>query len=147
MIKLTVKKMSPGAKLPDRAHPEDAGLDLYAHLTPVGDSSAIVIKPNERQLIPTGLALEITPGYYGQIASRSGLAVKHGLIVIGGVIDSGYRGEVNVVLYNTSGHEHVIENGMKIAQLILLPCCYPHMVVGELSESARGHNGFGSSGV
>ena len=148
-------KLRESAIEPFRAKDGDAGYDLYA-------VTREKIAPMERKLIPIGIAFEIPSGYYGRIAPRSGLAVKKGIDVMAGVIDSSYRGEVMVLLSNFnpsvedrafggmfgSSDDFVINPGDRIAQLIIEKC---HSVEWELkeglSDSARGDGGFGSSGV
>lgn len=138
MLTIKVKRLHPQAKLPTKAHATDAGWDLYAV---EGHDFA----RKSVAAIPTGIALEIPPGWYCQIQGRSGLAAV-GIYVTGGVIDSSYRGEIKVIL--NCGHElGFIEPGDKIAQLVLFQVPEAEMVeVAELGESDRGTNGFGSSG-
>lgn len=137
---IKVKRLRADACLPRRAQASDAGADLCA-------VEAFTLAPGERRLVPTGLALEIPPGWYGRVAPRSGLAVRHGVDTLAGVVDSGYRGELQVLLINL-GHEPVrFEAGARIAQLIIeraAPCDF--IWSEELSESPRGTGGFGSSG-
>ena len=119
-------------------HESDAGFDLES----IED---VVIPAKEfAPMIHTGVHVEIPFGYFGLVKERSGMASK-GIFVMGGVIDSGYRGEIMVNLANMSGYDYVIKSGDRIAQLIILPCSAV-MTVGELSESDRGENGFGSTG-
>lgn len=128
--------------LPSRAYDGDAGLDLAAcgrHLLP----------PGTRAVVPTGIAVAIPEGHAGFVQPRSGLAAKHGITIVNtpGLVDSGYRGEVNVVLLNTdAGETFVVEPGMRIAQLVVLPVAAVRPVeTPELPESERGGRGFGSS--
>ncbi len=138
---LKIKKLSATAILPKYAHPHDAGMDLYA-------SETVVILPQERTLIPTGLALSIPIGYVGLIWDKSGIATKHGLKTMAGVIDSGYRGEVKILLHNLSDKSYTIVAGTKIAQMLIQPVEQKQIVeVEELDETERGEQGFGSSGV
>lgn len=122
-----------------------SGVDLWAWIPQV-----MIIKPQERMLIPTGLSLEIPDGFEGQVRSRSGLALKHGLMVLNspGTIDADYRGEIQVVLHN-GGHEAVsIFPGMRIAQLVISPvvqCSWER--VSHLGDTLRGEKGFGSTGL
>lgn len=135
-------KLNPQAKRPTRANKADAGADLFA-------LESIMIQPLERKMIPTGIRLEIPEGYYGRIAPRSGLAVKNGIDVLAGVVDSGYRGEINVVLYNTDkNNTFFVEAGNRIAQLIIEKHYNLEFVevADELSDTDRGEGGFGSSG-
>jgi dUTP pyrophosphatase len=120
----------------------DAGLDLAA-------CERVELAPGERALVPTGLAVAIPDGYAGFVQPRSGLAVQHGISIVNtpGLIDSGYRGELQVALLNTDARERfVVEPGMRIAQLVVVPVSSVEVVeVDELPESERGARGFGSS--
>jgi len=142
-VNLRVRRLDPLAVVPSRAYPGDAGLDLHA-LEPV------VLGPGERASIPTGIAVEIPDGLAGLVLPRSGLAARHGIALVNapGLIDSGYRGEIRVLLLNTDRHHpYELEPGERIAQLLLIRYEAPEVVeVDELSGSARGSGGFGSSG-
>ena len=141
MIK--VKKLNPLARIPQTATPTDAGADLYS----VED---IIIEPLTRQLVHTGISLELPDNHtYIRIAPRSGLAVKHGIDVLAGVVDSGYRGEICVVLFNTDRSEpYAIKQGDRIAQIIVEKCVPPAFEECHiLSDSTRSDKGFGSSGT
>ena len=142
-MKLPVSKLNDEATLPSRAHEGDAGLDLYA-------CEAAHIGPGERWSIGTGIAVEIPEGHAGYVLPRSGLAREHGIALVNapGLIDSGYRGEVRVLLLNTDPAEGFrIEPGDRIAQLVVAPIVLAEPVEAELlSDSARGGGGFGSSG-
>ena len=140
---LKVTKLNPAAVLPTRGHPGDAGLDLYSvELAHIG--------PGERWSLGTGIAIEVPEGHAGLVLPRSGLAREHGITLVNspGLIDSGYRGEVRVLLLNTDPAETVrIEAGARIAQLVLAPVAIAEPVEATaLSESSRGDGGFGSSG-
>jgi dUTP diphosphatase len=141
-VELAVRRVRPEAILPQRAYADDAGLDLAA-------CESVVLGPGERATVGTGLAVAIPPGYAGYVQPRSGLASNHGISMVNspGLVDSGYRGELRVVLLNTDRrHAFEVEPGMRIAQLVLLPV--PHVdlrVVDELPASERGERGFGSS--
>jgi len=128
--------------LPARAYAGDAGLDLAA-------CARVELAPGERSLVPTGVAVAIPEGYAGYVQPRSGLATKHGISIVNapGLVDSGYRGELLVNLVNTDLREaFVVEPGMRIAQLVVLPVPALELVeVDELPESERGVRGFGSS--
>jgi dUTP pyrophosphatase len=141
-VELLVRVLHPAARLPLRAHPGDAGADLFA-------AEEAVIPPGERRDIGTGIALAIPDGYAGFVQPRSGLAFKHGIMVVNspGLIDSGYRGELRVSLYN-SGHEpFAVAIGERIAQLVVQRVEEPEFVAAEeLPESRRDQGGFGSSG-
>jgi dUTP diphosphatase len=142
MSELPVRRLRDDAVLPARAYPGDAGLDLAA-------CERHELGPGERAIVGTGLAVAIPEGYAGFVQPRSGLAARHGISVVNapGLIDSGYRGEIRVVLLNTDLAEaFVVEPGMRIAQLVVLPVEAPELVeVEELPESERGVRGFGSS--
>jgi dUTP pyrophosphatase len=142
MIELALRRLRDDAVLPERAYSGDAGLDLAA-------CDRYELAPGERAVVGTGLAVAIPEGYAGFVQPRSGLAARHGLSVVNapGLIDSGYRGEIRVVLLNTDAAEtFVVEPGMRIAQLVVLPLPELELVeVEELPESERGVRGFGSS--
>ncbi len=142
-MELPIAKLSPEAVLPSRAHPGDAGLDLYA-------CEAAHIGPGERWSVGTGVAVEIPEGHAGLVLPRSGLAKRHGISLVNspGLIDAGYRGEIRVLLLNTDPAETFrVEPGDRIAQLVITPIALPEPVEAEsLADSARGDGGFGSSG-
>ena len=131
--------------LPHYATPHSAGMDLRADI-----DSAIMLKPLQRALIPTGLFIELPEGYEAQIRPRSGLAAKHGISIVNapGTIDADYRGEIKVVLINLSDQTFTLERGERIAQMIVAKHeRVEWMPVTELNESSRGEGGFGSTGV
>ena len=142
MIELPIRRLHPEAVLPERAYAGDAGLDLAA-------CERHELGPGERALVGTGLAVAIPAGHAGFVQPRSGLAARHGLTIVNspGLVDEGYRGELRVVLLNTDAREpFVVEPGMRIAQLVVLPLPTVDPVeVDELPESERGVRGFGSS--
>jgi dUTP pyrophosphatase len=142
MIELPIQRLRPDAVVPVRAYSGDAGLDLSS-------CERVELAPGERALVPTGLAVAIPEGYAGFVQPRSGLATKHGISIVNtpGLVDSGYRGELLVNLVNTDKREaFVVEPGMRIAQLVILPIPELELVeVDELPESERGVRGFGSS--
>jgi dUTP pyrophosphatase len=142
MIELPVRRLREDAVLPERAYAGDAGLDLAA-------CERHELGPGERAVVPTGLAVAIPEGYAGFVQPRSGLAAKFGISVVNapGLVDSGYRGELRVVLLNTDLREpFVVEPGMRIAQLVVLPVPEVELLeLDELPESERGVRGFGSS--
>jgi dUTP pyrophosphatase len=142
VIDVPVRRVRADAHLPRQAYDGDAGLDLAA-------CEGLVLAPGERAVIPTGVAIEIPDGYAGFVQPRSGLAARHGIGVVNapGLIDSGYRGEICVVLINTDReHAFVVEPGMRIAQLVIAPVAAVRLVeVEELAGSERGVRGFGSS--
>lgn len=130
--------------LPRYMTDQSAGLDLYA-----ANDDPITIAPGEIKLIPTGLFLEIPPGYEGQVRARSGLALRHGLMLPNapGTIDADYRGELQVVLANCSREPYTISRGMRFAQLVINEVAHVDIVeVQELTETARNHGGFGHTG-
>lgn len=138
---IKIQKIDFSAKIPNYANKNDAGLDLYS----VED---LIIKPNGRMAIRTGVKMEIPDGYVGLVWDKSGLAMKNGIKTMAGVIDSGYRGEIKVVLINLSNQDFEIKKGMKIAQMLIQKIEHPEIEeVKELSESDRGGNGFGSTGI
>ena len=144
MTGIRVKKLNPTAKLPTYGSVEAAGADLYACLEEV-----VTVAPGESAFIPTGIAMEVPVGCAGLIYARSGLACKRGLAPANkvGVIDSDYRGQIVVVLHNHGKEPQTIENGERIAQMVITPVLTPPYVeTDELSDSDRGCGGFGSTG-
>lgn len=148
-IPITLTSLS---SLPERGSAGAAGYDLRACL-PAGTFQCTgsieptdTIAPGHRALIPTGVSLAITPGMYGRIAPRSGLAWKYGIDVLAGVIDSDYRGDVGVVLVNHGAMPFKIEHGDRIAQLIFEQCAAPAFAVQDVGSSVRGVAGYGSTG-
>ena len=139
---LRVRKCFPEAKLPIRATPGSAGYDLAA-------SDSKTIPPGGRDLVATGLSIKVPEGTYGRIAPRSGLAVRNGIQVGAGVIDSDYTGEIKVVLFNSDPNKSfVINPGDRIAQLILEKIECPEVEeVSDLTSTDRGDGGFGSTGT
>ena len=144
MIELPVHRLRDDATLPVQAYPGDAGLDLAA-------CERHEVGPGERAVIPTGLSVEIPEGYGGFVLPRSGLAANDGITLLNapGLIDAGYRGEVRIVFHNTDAERtFVVEPGMRIAQLVVLPVPAVALVEREeLARSDRGERGFGSSRV
>jgi dUTP diphosphatase len=142
VIDLPVARLRDDAILPSQAYEGDAGLDLAA-------SERVELGPGERGVVGTGVAVAVPEGWAGLVLPRSGLAAKHGLTVVNspGLIDAGYRGELKVIMLNTDKRESfVVEPGMRIAQLVVLPVPELDPVeVEELPESERGVRGFGSS--
>jgi len=133
--------------LPAYASEGAAGLDLQAALAP---GRKLVLEPGARELIPTGFALHLPPGYEAQVRPRSGLALNHGVTVLNapGTIDSDYRGEVQALLVNLGAQPFEILRGMRIAQLVVAPVARAHLVETDaLEESLRGAGGFGSTGI
>ncbi|MCA9477798.1 MAG: dUTP diphosphatase [Nanoarchaeota archaeon] len=139
-MNIKVKKLHPDAIIPQAAHDSDAGVDLHA-------LEDYELQPGERKLFPTGLSMELPPGYVSLIWPRSGLANKRGIDVLAGVIDAGYRGDYGVILLNTGQIPCVIKKGERIAQLLIQNITLPQFEeVDSLSETDRGEGGFGSSG-
>lgn len=139
---LKVQLIHKDAKMPFRANPGDAGLDLYA----VEDK---LIKPGESALIPTGIVIELPQGTEAQVRPRSGLALKHSITVLNspGTIDEGYRGEIRVILINHSKKDFLVEKHMRIAQMVIAPVLQVQVEqVEQVSDSTRSAQGFGSSG-
>jgi dUTP pyrophosphatase len=144
VIELPIRRLREDAVVPGRAYAGDAGLDLTA-------CERVELAPGERATVGTGLAVAIPDGYAGFVQPRSGLAAKHGITIVNtpGLVDSGYRGELRIILLNTDARESfVVEPGMRIAQLVVMeiPGIDP-VEVDELPESERGVRGFGSSAV
>lgn len=140
---LKVKILHHSAILPQRAEPGSVGYDLCS-------IDEVVLRPFERKAIDTGVAVELPPGVYGRIAPRSGNALKFGLDVMAGVVDPSYKGELKVILVSLSDNnaELRLPKGSKIAQLVLEYVATPDVVeVDQLSETERGSNGFGSTGL
>ena len=142
MIYLPIVRLHERARVPERAYSGDAGLDLAA-------CERVELAPGERAVVPTGLAVAIPEGFAGFVQPRSGLAARHGISVVNspGLIDSGYRGEIRVVLLNTDAENtFVAEPGDRIAQLVVLPIPELEVLeVDELPATERGVRGFGSS--
>jgi dUTP pyrophosphatase len=143
-MRLPITRLDPSIPLPRYARPDDAGLDLHA-------AAQAVLKPGERALVPTGLAIAIPKGFAGLVMPRSGLALRHGVTVLNapGLIDPGYRGELKVLLINHDPATTVtLERGERIAQLVISPVTTAELVeVVELPTSERGEGGFGSTGT
>jgi len=141
-VEVAFRKLREDAVVPARAYDGDAGLDLAS-------CEHVVLAPGERATVGTGLAVAVPDGYAGFVQPRSGLAARHGITIVNapGLVDPGYRGEVRVVLLNTDATEpFVVEPGMRIAQLVVVPVASVEPVEAEeLPESERGVRGFGSS--
>jgi dUTP pyrophosphatase len=142
VIELPIKRLRRDAVVPGRAYSGDAGLDLAS-------CERVELAPGQRAVVPTGLAFAIPEGHAGFVQPRSGLAAKHGISIVNtpGLVDSGYRGELLVILVNTDEHEtFVVEPGMRIAQLVIIELPEVELVeVDELPDSERGVRGHGSS--
>ena len=141
-MKINVK-LTDGAPLPKHAKPGDAGMDLTTRET-------VEIAPQGTVMVPSGVSMAIPEGYVGLVFPRSGLSSKRGINLANnvGVIDSGYRGDVTLPLYNAGHETQVVERGERVAQIIIVPFATCECVeVGELSETERGEGGFGSTGM
>jgi len=141
-VELPVRLLHPAAQLPRRAHPGDAGADLFS-------VEEVVIPAGDRRDVGTGLALAIPSGHAGFVQPRSGLAFKHGIMVVNspGLIDAGYRGEVRVALYNSGREPFTVAVGERIAQLVIQKVEEAEFVAtDDLPDTSRGRGGFGSSG-
>ena len=144
MESIRVKILREGAKLPTYGTAEAAGADLYACL-----EAPVTIAPGAAAFLPTGIALEVPKGCAGLIYARSGMACKRGLAPANkvGVVDSDYRGEITVVLYNHGSQPQTVENGERIAQFIITPVLTPaYEIAEELTDTVRSCGGFGSTG-
>lgn len=145
-MKLQIKKLEGNnLELPKYKTEGSAGMDLTACI-----DENIILKPLERKLIKTGIAIALPNNYEAQVRPRSGLALKNGISILNtpGTIDADYRGEIGVILINLSNEDFVVERGMRVAQLVISPIVQAELVeVEELDETLRGQGGFGSTGV
>jgi len=142
-MKVLFKKISPLAQLPSYAHEDDAGMDIRS-------AEALSVPPGGRALVHTGLVMELPSGYEAQVRPRSGLALKRGITVLNtpGTIDAGYRGEVGVILFNSSPEPFAVEIGDKIAQIVVSPVTHAEIALtDDVGSTDRGEGGFGSTGV
>lgn len=142
-MKLLIQKVNDKAIVPFYAHKGDAGLDLFS-------VEKVIIKPMERKLVPTGIKIQLPENTEAQVRPRSGLALKHGITLLNtpGTVDEGYRGEIKVLMINLGQEPFLVEEGMKIAQMVIKPV--EQVIVEEtdvLSCTERGEGGFGSTGV
>ena len=140
---LKFKRIHEDAVLPAYAHPSDAGMDIRS-------VAEMVIPARGRGLVPTGLVVLLPPGYEAQVRPRSGLALKHGVTVLNtpGTIDSGYRGEIGVILFNSGEEDFKVAKGDRIAQLVIAPVTQPVVEEADsIDETDRGAGGFGSTGA
>ena len=143
MIEIKFIPLRGGAHIPQKAHEDDAGFDLYA-------SEDILLKAHCFGCVPTAISIELPDGFEAQVRPRSGLAAKYGVTVLNapGTIDAGYRGEIKVILINHGNEDFTITAGMRIAQMIISPVLLARFVeASSLAESDRGEGGFGSSGT
>ena len=140
---LKVEKINEKAIMPNYAHEGDAGLDVYS-------VEKVILEPGDRALIHTGIKIELPKNTEAQIRPRSGLALKHGITLVNspGTVDEGYRGEIGVIVINHGKETFVVEEGMKIAQMVIKPVWRVEIEeVTSLNDSERGENGYGSSGI
>jgi dUTP pyrophosphatase len=139
-MQLKVKRIVPQAKLPSYGHPGDAGMDLYAAVD-------YTLAPGAIYAVPTGIKMAIPPGFVGLVWDKSGISLK-GVHRLAGVVDAGYRGEVQIVLINLGAAAFEIKAGMKIAQMLIQPVSAAEVVEAEdLDDTSRGEGGFGSTGM
>lgn len=141
-MRIPLKRLDPDLPIPAHAHPGDGGVDLYAR-------EAASLQPGERGIVPTGVAVAIPEGFAGFVTPRSGLAARSGLGVVNspGLVDSGYRGEIKVILVNLGSEAIQIERGDRVAQMVVVPVVSQEFeAVDDLPESSRGAGGFGSTG-
>jgi dUTP pyrophosphatase len=148
-LPVLVKRLAHGAGLPLPRYETAgaAGLDLLAA---VAEDAPVILEPNGRALIPTGLVIELPPGYEAQVRPRSGLALRYGVTVLNapGTIDADYRGEVRVLLVNWGPEPFVITRGLRVAQIVVAPVTVATLVeVDDLNETVRSGSGFGSTGL
>ncbi|OGY52311.1 MAG: hypothetical protein A2951_02415 [Candidatus Buchananbacteria bacterium RIFCSPLOWO2_01_FULL_56_15] len=140
LMRIKIKKLRPDAILPTYAHPGDVGLDLYS-------LEDYELRPGERKIFDLGFALELADGYAAIVKDKSSLPRNGGVHTMGGVFDAGYRGEYNVNLVNLGSEPYRVEPGHKIAQLLIVPIVRAELEpADDLSETARGTGGFGSTG-
>ena len=130
-----------GAVYPVRAYAQDAGLDLFSR-------EEKIILPGDSAVFDTGVHIELPDGTYGRLESKSGLNVRYGVCCLGGTIDQGYIGSIQVKLYNLGDKPYLVRKNQKIVQLVIVPCLQPEMeLVKSLGHTERGENGFGSTGM
>ncbi len=141
-LEIRLRRLDPELPLPRRAHPDDAGADLFA-------ATDLTLAPGARGLVGTGVAMEIPPGWVGSVHPRSGLAARHGISIVNapGTIDAGYRGEIKINLVNLGDEEMRLHRGDRIAQILFMPVPAVRFVETDvLSSTDRGHTGHGDSG-
>lgn len=140
-MQLRIKKLHSDAKIPSYAHPGDAGMDVFV-------LESLTLTPGERGLVRTGISLEFPEGYVLLVWDKSGISTKHGIKTLAGVIDSGYRGEIQIGVVNLGQETHTFEAGSKVAQILVQPIVTAEIQeVEDLSETSRGEGGFGSTGI
>jgi dUTP pyrophosphatase len=143
-IQVRIKRVRPADSIPCYQTEHAAGVDLHAAL-----EAPFTLHPGERALVPTGIAMEIPPGFEGQVRPRSGLALRHGIALVNspGTIDADYRGEIGVILINLGTEPFSLENGERVAQMVFARCERADFIeVDDLSETGRGAGGFGHTG-
>ena len=140
MVTIKIKKLKENAIIPSYAHQGDAGLDIFS-------AEDYVVPTGKRQLVSTGIAMEYPEGYFTSIRGKSGLAVKKGICILGGVVEHTYRGEYGVIVLNSGDEDFIIKAGDKIAQVLIQPIVSAEIEkVEELGDSIRGDGAFGSTG-
>ncbi len=140
MTKVKIKRLHSDAQLPKYGRSGDAGMDIHAYET-------VILQPGERRIVSTAIALAIPEGTVGLVWDRSGMAAKHGIKTMAGVLDNTYRGELKIVLLNTHDEPYEVRKGDRIAQLLVQPVHTAEILdVDELDDTVRGDGGFGSSG-
>ncbi len=145
MVKILIKRLSSNVSMPQYKTEGSSGMDISAFV-----ENEIILKPSEKKIIPTGIKLKVPKGYEIQIRPRSGLAAKNDITVLNtpGTIDSDYRGEIKVILFNHGKNIFKIENGLRIAQMVLCPVIEAKLSEAEIiDETERGEGGFGSTGI
>ncbi|OCP21985.1 MULTISPECIES: dUTP diphosphatase [unclassified Ensifer] len=150
-MRIGFKALHPDAVMPKYANDQAAGADLVANIKLTLNNerfTEFTLDPGERKLIKTGVALEMPPGIWAEVRGRSGLAYNQGIAILGGTIDSDYRGDIGVIMLNTGDEPFVVKHGERIAQLVVETYVRGHFVEkAELRETARGEGGFGSTGM
>ncbi len=140
-MKLKIKKLHSDAILPSYAKEGDAGMDIFTY-------ENLTLLPGERGVVKTGIAMEFPEGYVFLVWDKSGISTKTGVTTMAGVVDAGYRGELQIAVINLGQEPYTFEKGKKVAQGLLQPVVYAHIEeVFELSDSSRGDGGFGSTGI
>ena len=139
MIDLRIMKLDPSMTTPDYAHEGDAGIDLRS-------AEEIILKPNQSHVVKTGVKMAIPEGYVGLVWDKSGYAAKNNIHVLAGVIDSGYRGEIGIVLKNLGNDDFAVSKNMKIAQILIQPVVRANLKEEASLETSRSQGGFGSTG-
>jgi len=141
MVEIKVKKLHSDAIIPNYAHPGDAGMDIYSN-------EDIIIYPKERRAVKTGISIQLPEGYVALVWDKSGMAFNFGLTTLAGVMDSGYRGEYQITILNTTTSPYEVKKGQKIAQILIQPIEHAEVIeTQELEDSSRGDGGFGSTGL